>query len=61
MLASSVLTQEAHKALEDAILYYRGKLIETVAACDPDANAIAKKLENIRPGRSRLSSLPQNY
>ncbi|MGV0027673.1 glycoside hydrolase 100 family protein [Phormidesmis priestleyi] len=40
MLADSALTEEAHKALEDAILYYRGKPIGTVAACDPDAEAV---------------------
>lgn len=40
MLADRTLIEEAQTALEDAILYYRGQPIGTVAARDPDAEAL---------------------
>jgi hypothetical protein len=39
MLESS-LVKEAHKALEASIIYYRGQPIGTVAACDPEVEAL---------------------
>lgn len=39
MLADNVLI-EAQKALEDAILYYRGQPVGTVAARGPDSEAL---------------------
>jgi len=40
MLAENALVEEAYTALERAILYFRGKPIGTVAACDPNADAL---------------------
>lgn len=40
MLAENALLKEAQKALEDAIFYYRGQPIGTVAARDPEAEAL---------------------
>jgi len=40
MSTDPALTKEAHKAMENAILYYRGKPIGTVAARDPDAETL---------------------
>ena len=40
MLAENALVEKAYAALEKAILYYRGKPIGTVAACDPEADAL---------------------
>lgn len=34
------LVEEARKALEAAIVYYRGRPVGTVAACDPEAEAL---------------------
>lgn len=40
MLAENALVKEAQTALEEAILYYRGNPIGTVAARDPEADAL---------------------
>lgn len=40
MLADNALIEEAQKALEDAILYYRGQPVGTVAARDPTSEAL---------------------
>jgi glycogen debranching enzyme len=40
MLADRTLIEEAQTALEDAILYYRGQPVGTVAARDPDVEAL---------------------
>jgi hypothetical protein len=40
MFSENILMQEAYTALEKAILYYRGEPIGTVAARDPEADAL---------------------
>ncbi len=40
MQAGNALIEEAQKALEDAILYYRGQPVGTVAARDPNADTL---------------------
>ena len=40
MLAENTLVKEAYAALENAILYYRGQPVGTVAARDPEAAAL---------------------
>lgn len=40
MLLETKLIEGAQAALEDAILYYQGRPVGTVAACDPEAEAL---------------------
>lgn len=40
MTVEDSLVEEARKALEAAIIYYRGQPVGTVAACDPDLEAL---------------------